>query len=82
VKTLRDKKLLAGSDSLATFALAASIHAAAPRIQAHYQYYKTSIEPLLPAAQDAVCPVWVYLEGKQYCSPTLERAQQDFPAPE
>ena len=29
------------------------------------------------AAQDAACPVWVHFEGKQYCSPTLERAQQD-----
>ena len=29
------------------------------------------------AAQDAACPVWVYFDGKQYCSPTLERAQQD-----
>lgn len=29
------------------------------------------------AAQDAACPVWVYLEGKQYCSSAMERAQQD-----
>ena len=28
-------------------------------------------------AQDAACPVWVHFDGKQYCSPTLERAQQD-----
>lgn len=28
-------------------------------------------------AQDAACPVWVHFNGKQYCSPTLERAQQD-----
>lgn len=28
------------------------------------------------AAQDAVCPVWVHLDGQQYCSPELERAQQ------
>lgn len=28
------------------------------------------------AAQDAACPVWVHLDGKQYCSPELERAQQ------
>lgn len=28
-------------------------------------------------AQDAVCPVWVYFDGKQYCSPALDRAQQD-----
>ena len=28
------------------------------------------------AAQDAACPVWVHFDGQQYCSPTLERAQQ------
>lgn len=29
-------------------------------------------------AQDAACPVWVHFEGKQYCSPALDRAQQDL----
>ena len=28
-------------------------------------------------AQDAACPVWVHFDGKQYCSPDLERAQQN-----
>ena len=28
-------------------------------------------------AQDAACPVWVHFDGKQYCSPALDRAQQD-----
>jgi UDP-glucose:glycoprotein glucosyltransferase len=32
------------------------------------------------AAQDAVCPVWVYIDGHQYCSPALERAQQPVDA--
>lgn len=27
-------------------------------------------------AQDAVCQVWVHYDGEQYCSPTLEHAQQ------
>lgn len=78
VGTLRDDGLLAGPEALATFELALAIHAAAPRIEAHYQYYQTSVAPLLPAAQDAACPVWVHFEGKQYCSATLERAQQSF----
>lgn len=29
-------------------------------------------------AQDAACPVWVHFDGKQYCSPALDRAQQDM----
>ena len=33
------------------------------------------------AAQDAACPVWVEFDGKQYCSPALDRAQQDIEGP-
>ena len=29
-------------------------------------------------AQDAACPVWVHFNGKQYCSPALDRAQQEI----
>lgn len=32
-------------------------------------------------AQDAACPVWVHFDGKQYCSPALDRAQQDMENP-
>lgn len=62
--------------SLSSFKFALSLHAAAPRIQAHYQYYTSAVEPSMMAAQDAACPVWVHLDGQQYCSPELERAQQ------
>ncbi|KAI2792495.1 UDP-glucose:glycoprotein glucosyltransferase 1 [Penicillium oxalicum] len=64
-------------ESLSSFKLAMSIRSSAPRIQAHYQYYNTSVQQSLMAAQDAACPVWVHLEGKQYCSSLMERAQQD-----
>lgn len=33
-------------------------------------------------AQDAACPVWVYLDGQQYCSPALDRAQQPISLPD
>jgi UDP-glucose:glycoprotein glucosyltransferase len=66
------------AEALSSFKFALSLHAAAPRIEAHFQYYNTSIGPGMMAAQDAVCPVWVYLDGKQYCSPALDRAQQDI----
>lgn len=62
--------------ALASFKLALSLHAAAPRIEAQYQYYRSAVEPSMMAAQDAACPVWVHLDGQQYCSPELERAQQ------
>lgn len=64
-------------EGLSSFKLSLAIRSTVPRIQAHYQYYNTSVRGSLGSAQDAVCPVWVLLDGKQYCSSTLERAQQD-----
>lgn len=78
VQLLQDDGHLMSPEALSSFQLALSIHAAAPRIEAHYQYYNTSVESSLMIAQDAACPVWVHFNGKQYCSPTLERAQQDY----
>ncbi|MCJ1420450.1 hypothetical protein MMC32_006807 [Xylographa parallela] len=78
VRLLQDDGHLSSADALSSFQLALSVHAAAPRIEAHYQYYTTSVESSLMVAQDAACPAWVHFDGKQYCSPTLERAQQDF----
>ncbi|KAL4935674.1 hypothetical protein BDV06DRAFT_206551 [Aspergillus oleicola] len=68
---------LASPESLSSFKLSLSIRSASPRIAAHYQFYNTSVQHSLMAAQDAACPVWVHSEGKQYCSSTMERAQQD-----
>ncbi|KAM5438753.1 killer toxin resistant protein [Microsporum canis] len=62
--------------ALSSFKFALSIRSTAPRIQAHYQYYNSSVENSLMAAQDAVCQVWAHYDGSQYCSPTLEHAQQ------
>ena len=78
LKVLQDDGHLAEPDALASFEFALSIHSAAPRIEAHYQYYDASVESPLMVAQDAACPVWVHFEGKQYCSPALDRAQQDI----
>ena len=74
---LRDDGHITDPESLSSFQFALSIHSAAPRIEAHYQYYNTSVEPSLSAAEFTECPVWVHFEGKKYCSPELERAQQD-----
>ena len=81
---MQEEGHIASSDALSSFQFALSVHSAAPRIEAHYHYYDKSIEPLLNAAQgsggaqDAACPAWVHFDGKQYCSSTLERAQQDI----
>ncbi|KAI0969178.1 UDP-glucose:glycoprotein glucosyltransferase [Xylaria arbuscula] len=60
-------------ESLSTFKLALSMRAAAPRIEAHHQYYDTAVTPSLDAAKDN-CEEWVLLGEKQYCSATLADA--------
>lgn len=77
MRVLRDDGHITSPDALSSFDFALSIHSTAPRIEAHYQYYETSVEPSLMVAQDAACPVWVHLNGKQYCSPSVDLAQQD-----
>ena len=56
------------AETLSTFRFALSMHAAAPRIEAHYQFYNTSAEPSMKDNEDR-CDVWVAFGGKQYCSP-------------
>ena len=75
---MKDDGHITQDDALSSFRFALSIHSATPRIEAHYQYYDTSVESSLIVAQDAACPVWVHFGGKQYCSPALDRAQQDI----
>ncbi|KAI0872841.1 UDP-glucose:glycoprotein glucosyltransferase [Hypoxylon argillaceum] len=58
-------------EALSTFKLALSLRTAAPRIEAHYQYYDTAVTPSLGDAKDN-CEEWVLLDKKQYCSATLD----------
>ena len=84
LQVLQEDGHITSLETLSSFKFALSVRSAAPRIEAHYHYYDNSIAPLLNAAQgsggaqDAVCPVWVHFDGKQYCSSTLEKAQQDI----
>ncbi|KAG6040771.1 hypothetical protein E4U41_007146 [Claviceps citrina] len=61
-------------DALSTFNLALSLRSAAPRIEAHYQYYKTALEPFV---EHRDCEVWVLLDRKQYCTPDLDTVVRD-----
>ncbi|KAH6614711.1 glycosyltransferase family 24 protein [Chaetomium sp. MPI-SDFR-AT-0129] len=58
-------------EALSTFKLALSMRTAAPRIEAHYQYYTTAVEPTLPGTQDG-CDIWFLVDGKQLCSAVLD----------
>lgn len=64
---------VAGPEALSTFNLALTLRSAAPRIEAHYQYYSTAVEPSV----DPNCLNWVLLEGKQYCTPQLDKATRE-----
>lgn len=61
-------------DALSTFNLALSLRSAAPRIEAHYQYYETAIEPFV---EHRDCEVWVLFNRKQYCTPDLDISVRD-----
>ncbi|EAW23905.1 putative UDP-glucose:glycoprotein glucosyltransferase [Aspergillus fischeri NRRL 181] len=77
LQVVYDDGHLSAPELLSSFKLSLAIRSAAPRITAHYQFYNASVQHSLMAAQDAACPVWVHSEGKQYCSSSMERAQQD-----
>ncbi|KAI8627484.1 glycosyltransferase family 24 protein [Xylariaceae sp. FL1651] len=61
---------IATPEALSTFKLALSMRTAAPRIEAHYQYYDTAVTPSLGEAKDG-CDEWILLDSKQYCSAAL-----------
>lgn len=65
---------IATAESLSTFKLALSTRSAAPRVEAHYQYYHTGVAPSLSGSQDE-CNAWILWEGQQYCSESLESSQ-------
>lgn len=56
-----------GQEELASFNFALSIHAAAPRIEAHYHYYVNSLEPMMGRLYNATCGVWLQWSHKQVC---------------
>ncbi|KAH7118897.1 UDP-glucose:glycoprotein glucosyltransferase-like protein [Dendryphion nanum] len=63
------------AETLSSFQLALSVRSAAPRIEAHYQFYNTSVEPSLESKQGGDCETWVAFRGKQYCDPELKESQ-------
>lgn len=56
---------LAGPEEVASFNLALSLHAAAPRIEANYQYYETALEPIMGALYNPKADVWLQWGSKQ-----------------
>ncbi|MDB5910598.1 MAG: UDP-glucose:Glycoprotein Glucosyltransferase [Massilia sp.] len=50
---LREDGHITDPEALSTFKLALSMRSAAPRIEAHYQFYSTAVEKALPTDQEA-----------------------------
>lgn len=70
---LRQDGHVVSPETMSTFKLALSMRSAVPRIEAHYQYYQTAVEPYFPRDQGG-CDSWFLLEGRQYCGPQLEKS--------
>lgn len=78
--TLKEDGHVTDPVTLSSFQLALSLRSAAPRIQAHYQFYRTAVEPVIANRSPEECPQWVHFVGKQYCSPALSEATQEISA--
>lgn len=63
-------------EALSTFKLALSMRSAAPRIEAHYQYYSTGVEPMLQDTPQDGCEAWVLSDSHQYCDAALESRRE------
>jgi UDP-glucose:glycoprotein glucosyltransferase len=68
-------------EALSTYKLALSLRAAAPRIEAHYQYYTTAVDSVSKGDTNDDCSTWALIDNKKYCSETLDKAVEgDFSA--
>jgi UDP-glucose:glycoprotein glucosyltransferase len=72
IKLLQDDGHMGDPQTLSSYQLALSLRSAAPRIEAHYQYYHTTVEPSIKVEEDTSCPTWVLLNGIKYCTPFLD----------
>jgi UDP-glucose:glycoprotein glucosyltransferase len=77
IQVLQDDGHIHDAETLSTYNLALALRTSAPRIEAHYQFYHTAVEPTLSAEQDSSCLVWAQLQDKQYCSPALDEPHGD-----
>lgn len=70
LQVVQDDGHITDAEGLSSFQFALAIHSAAPRVEAHFQYYNTSVQTLLSGAEEG-CENWVHFNGKRYCSPDL-----------
>ena len=66
LRTLKDE-FLSDPVTLGSFELGLSLHIAAPKIEAYYQYYRSSVVPSVGESYDDACEAWVHFDGRQIC---------------
>lgn len=69
-------------ETLASFKFALSIHSATPRIEAHYQFYETSVLPSIVSEEGKKCENWVASKGRQHCAPDFYETMGELRATE
>ncbi|CAM1503671.1 Fc.00g012620.m01.CDS01 [Cosmosporella sp. VM-42] len=75
LEVLQQDGHISSPEALSTFNLALSLRSAAPRVEAHYQYYSTAVEPAIGEQKESEdCKEWALVDGNQYCTPSLERS--------
>lgn len=74
-KLLQDDGHLSKREDLSSFDLALSMHSTAPRLEAHFQYYNTAVQPTF-LQEERGCETWVHVpwSGQRYCSPELSES--------
>ncbi|KAK0346138.1 killer toxin resistant protein [Friedmanniomyces endolithicus] len=67
---LQEDGHLTRAEDLSSFDFALSIHSAAPRVEAHYQYYRAAVKPRLEFDEEEDCTTWAYVpfSGQRFCS--------------
>jgi UDP-glucose:glycoprotein glucosyltransferase len=74
LEVLQKDEHIVTPDALSTFKLSLSLRAAAPRIEAHYQYYSTAVDPEPQIDSTDDCQSWALVNNQKYCSPGLDTA--------
>jgi UDP-glucose:glycoprotein glucosyltransferase len=56
------------SVTLSSFKLGLSVHSAAPKLEAYYHFYATTVVPALGENHGDTCDNWAYFRGERICS--------------
>ncbi|KAF1816235.1 hypothetical protein P152DRAFT_408965 [Eremomyces bilateralis CBS 781.70] len=71
LELLQNDGILPNQEALDSFQFAFSIHSAAPRIEAHLQYYNTSVRPARSVEGEG-CSSWLDIAGRAICAVDIQ----------